>query len=370
MRGLVAASAPRGRWRWRRRARPETGRRRRLRITREGKYFLALTLGIGLAAINTGNNPLYLILGMLLAMIMASGILSELAIAKLRIEREVPRRLFAGSSFLMGLTLHNPRSRLATYSILAEDVADGVDLGKRCYFLKLPPKTCQRTSYRHVVHRRGLWQLEANRLATRCPFGLFEKQRLVPLPQPLVVFPAIRPISSDAADRSEGERRHQGSIGRIGEYHGIRDYRHGDDPRDIAWHTSAKLRRPVVREYEDPHGQAITVSLDLSTAHTIGASERERRFEAALSYAASLLVHFNEVGHGVALQVGEQTSVLGRGDAHLDLLLRHLALLSLDSTETAPTRSPHGPQVVRICPGELSAAELARFGPDGGEESL
>jgi hypothetical protein len=38
-------------------------RPRRLRFTRDGKYFVAISIGIGLAAINTGNNLLYLILG-------------------------------------------------------------------------------------------------------------------------------------------------------------------------------------------------------------------------------------------------------------------------------------------------------------------
>ena len=39
---------------------------RKLKFTREGKYFLGITLGVGFAAINTGNNLLYLLLGMLL----------------------------------------------------------------------------------------------------------------------------------------------------------------------------------------------------------------------------------------------------------------------------------------------------------------
>ena len=42
---------------------------RRLKFTREGKFFVGITLGVGFAAINTGNNLLYLLLGMLLALI-------------------------------------------------------------------------------------------------------------------------------------------------------------------------------------------------------------------------------------------------------------------------------------------------------------
>ena len=45
---------------------------RKLKFTREGKFFVGITLGVGFAAINTGNNLLYLLLGMLLALIVVS----------------------------------------------------------------------------------------------------------------------------------------------------------------------------------------------------------------------------------------------------------------------------------------------------------
>ena len=53
---------------------------RRLKLTREGKYFIFITFGVGVAAINTGNNLLYLLLGMLLSLIIVSGVLSELSL--------------------------------------------------------------------------------------------------------------------------------------------------------------------------------------------------------------------------------------------------------------------------------------------------
>src|SRR5512147_2227428 len=65
---------------------------RRLRITREGKYYVGITLGVGFAGINTGNNLLYLLLGLLLALIVISGVLSEMSLRHLRITRRLPRR--------------------------------------------------------------------------------------------------------------------------------------------------------------------------------------------------------------------------------------------------------------------------------------
>src|SRR5262245_37791735 len=123
---------------------------RRLRVTREGKYFLAITLGIGFAAINTGNNLLYLLLGWMLSVIVASGILSEQTLRGLKVSRLPPGRLFAGRPFLMGISLKNEKGRLPSFSIEVEDLMNGKALDKKCYFLKVPSGRVQTTSYRHV----------------------------------------------------------------------------------------------------------------------------------------------------------------------------------------------------------------------------
>src|SRR6185436_19935940 len=68
----LARPEPKNAWqRLLRRFRPP----RKLKFTREGKYFLGITLGVGFAAINTGNNLLYLLLGMLLSLIVLSGVM-------------------------------------------------------------------------------------------------------------------------------------------------------------------------------------------------------------------------------------------------------------------------------------------------------
>ena len=63
--------------RLRRRLRPP----RRLRFTREGRIIVLLSVGVGFAAINTGNNLLYLLLGWALSFIIASGVLSAACFA-------------------------------------------------------------------------------------------------------------------------------------------------------------------------------------------------------------------------------------------------------------------------------------------------
>jgi hypothetical protein len=70
-------------------------RNRSLRFTKEGLSFVLFSLAVGVAAVNTGNNLLYLILAMMLSLIIVSGILSR-APAPCR-HWHFPAQLFARS---------------------------------------------------------------------------------------------------------------------------------------------------------------------------------------------------------------------------------------------------------------------------------
>ena len=81
--------------------------RRKLKFTREGKYFLGITLGVGFAAINTGNNLLYLLLGMMLSLIIVSGVMSELSLRNLTVKRRLPGRAQVARSHLVEIEVFN-----------------------------------------------------------------------------------------------------------------------------------------------------------------------------------------------------------------------------------------------------------------------
>src|SRR5262245_56246883 len=72
---------------------------RTLKTTRTGRTYLVLTLGVGFGALNTGNNLLYLLLGLLLSMIVLSGVLSERALRHLRVRRLGADGAHAGEPF-------------------------------------------------------------------------------------------------------------------------------------------------------------------------------------------------------------------------------------------------------------------------------
>src|SRR5580698_6317506 len=127
----MADTKPATLWqRLRRRLRPP----RRLSFTREGRIIVILAVAVGFAAINTGNNLLYLLLGWLLSFIIASGVLSESTLRGLVVTRRPPPRVHAGEPFLMEVVIENTKPARASYSIEVEDLQGKTPIDKRCYF--------------------------------------------------------------------------------------------------------------------------------------------------------------------------------------------------------------------------------------------
>jgi uncharacterized protein (DUF58 family) len=316
--GVFGATAPR---------RVEKPWRRYFRLTREGKAFIFVTAGVGLAAVNTGNNLLFLIFGFMLSLIVLSGILSEIVLRGVRIERRVPQRVFAGSTCLIELTLANTKRRVPSYSLEVEDLAHESVTERRCYFLKVAKSAEQVAGYRRAVHKRGPLKFTSFRVATRYPFGIIEKWRLFDAPAELLVYPALlREDQFSAALHGMGA---DGATSRVGPGHevaGLRNYQPGDPARDIHWRRTAALGRVMVYER---HADASTqLSILLDNARPAGANAHwDAGFERAISKAAATAV--------AGLRRNLTTEVVCRGrrsplclpGASPDSILRFLALL-------------------------------------------
>lgn len=299
---------------------------RGLRFTREGRVFVLVTLGVGAAAVNTGNNLLYLVLGLMLSLILVSGVLSDLVLLEIVGTRVLPVRAFAGGPSLVEIALGNTKQRLPSFSLEVEDQAEGLSTDRRCYFLKVEAGGEQRATYRRDLPRRGRVRFTALRLSTRYPFGLFDKWRLLALPSELVVFPKIdtsarAPLASTGGEG--GPYRAQRGPGV--EPAGLRDYRLGDEARSLHGRRSAALGRLVVREREREAVRALTIALDegLDTSDPLALA----RFEKAISRVAGIAVDAH--GRGVSVQVvarGSRSPRVAPG-ASLDPLLTYLALI-------------------------------------------
>jgi uncharacterized protein (DUF58 family) len=331
-------------------ARAPEGKRSRdqrgLRFTREGRLFVLITLGVGAAAVNTGNNLLYLVLGLMLSLIILSGVLSDLVLWWVRVRRSLPGRVFAKSPCVIELALSNQKRWLPSFSIEVEDQAAGEPTDRRCYFLKVGARAEQTAAYRRIPSRRGVMVLERFRLSTRYPFGLFEKWRMIEDRAELLVFPALVPAhTAQPRPSAAGDDHVSPRSGHGPEPSGLREYREGDEVRAIHWRRTASLGKLVVREREREVGARLSIVLENGALDPTSSDPAAREawavaFETAVSRAASIADR--AIRHGAAVDVIARGSVspIVLPGAPVDPILRYLALIELVDRATAPLPVP------------------------------
>ncbi|MCH2107861.1 MAG: DUF58 domain-containing protein [Polyangiaceae bacterium] len=325
-------------------SRAQRGRRfrapRRLKFTREGKYYVALTFGVGLVGVLTANNLLYVLLGMLLSLIVVSGILSESSLRKIRVTRRLPQRSQVGRVHYVEIQVRNDKKKMPSYAIEVEDLRQGQPADKRCFFLKVAPQSAQVAAYRRIPVRRGLDRHDSFRIATRFPFGLFEKSRVLESSGELIVYPGVEERRLPA--QQHGQQDQGGSAAsrlRGEEFFGIRLMRDGDDPRDIYWKRSTSGGPRVVIERSSEVRARVRLLLNDTVDSASPSLEEKKSFEARIRDTASLAVAHLRRGEEVRLKTTSGLSAAASPSSGADPILRFLALIRLESAQSDLERS-------------------------------
>jgi uncharacterized protein (DUF58 family) len=298
-------------------------------LTREGRAFLFVTVGVGLAAVNTANNLLYLVLGLLLSLLLVSGVLSDLALWRIQIKRRLPDRMFAGKRSLIDVSLLNEKRWLSSVSVETIDELDGMHTDP-ARFIRVGPGETEVTSYSFEAKRRGIVELGTMRVLTRYPFGLIEKGYTIFLPDEVIVYPQLlEHVSTPSIRPMHGDSAPMHRTGRGGEFAGsVRFFREGDEARDIHWKRTASRGELVVREHEQDSSALVTLTVDnlLASAGDDEAAWRER-FESSISEVATAASAYLAQGVSVQVQTSDSVSPLVSGGTPPDPIWRFLALL-------------------------------------------
>lgn len=317
--------------------------RRTIWPTRDGWWTLFAAVGLGVAAVNTGNNLLYLLSSMLLALVVVSGILSEAVIRRLRTDAMLPEEIHAGRPALLGATLTNAKRWVPSYSITVE-VLEAGRAARFIYIPRVPTGEGRLVTWEATLPRRGRHRLDGLRVTTRFPFGIFLKAEQPTLREEVLVFPALAPVPThllrqlSAEGAAPARRRGRGS-----DLHNLRDYRAGDDPRLVHWKSSAKTGALTVREME--------AETALDTRIVLESGGAPARLEATVSEAASLAAHLLGAGAQVELAGSGLWVPPGRGPGQRRRALTALALwepAAAAGTGGASLRPPLRPGVREI----------------------
>ncbi len=318
------------------------------RLTRDGGIYLAAVAILVLAAINTGNNLLFLILACLLAGILISGVLQRIVLTGVELKFDLPEHIFAEQPVLAEVELRNEKQMWPSFSLRVigsgrkKAVASASEiLACPVFFPYIPRMSAVRQKVELRFPRRGVYRQDAFGIRTRFPFGFFEKTREVNSQLEIAVYPRVAPAEQfyEVLPLLTGEMASY-FRGRGHELHSLRDYVPTDSARFVDWKVTAKSGRLVVREFAREDERRVVLVLDplvgppRDDLGQLADAEHAERFERAVSLAACIAWHFNEIHSVMQFRTDTfSTRMAPAGEIIYDTL-RELATIQPDISAT------------------------------------
>jgi uncharacterized protein (DUF58 family) len=311
--------------------------------TREGVGYIAIWVGLLLTGLYHQINLILLVAGLAAGPIVGSSFSSAAMLRKLRVMRRVPAYVFAGEPLHLDYTLENDRRWAAALALSVEDdlvpmdraIAGSISLTPRVFFSRVPGRDKMRVRWQGPSPQRGKYLLRSLDLVTRSPFGLLERRETIPMPDQLLVYPTVGQLTRrwhlvqrQASETRRGQRHDRSAQQQ--EYHGLRDYRPGDSPRWIHWRTSARIGKPMVKEFEQQNEQDLAVLIDPWLPRSKMTQEQREALEQVIRFAATLCLETcRHQGRRLLLGWTGPTPGVRQGPASVKLLHELLELLAV-----------------------------------------
>jgi uncharacterized protein (DUF58 family) len=305
---------------------------RKLTFTNEGKFLVLISLGMGFAAVNTGSNLLYLLLGMLMSVIMASGFLSELSVRDVAWTADFPGQAVAGVETLFPVRVTNRKKRLNSFSleVLLQFAGDPELKQTKGAVLKLEPGQSDPIFPRITFPCRGRFEVAGLSLGTSYPFSFFHKSRNFQVKRDVVVLPrGDRDVASLVFSLATGHEENANVVGRGSEFFSVRPMQPGDEWRSVHWKQSAKHGAFAVKEFEAMTARRAYVEL----VREESGARREERWEEGVELAASIVRRLAETGYEVGLRTETKRVRPAAGSGAVHEVFLALALLDLSQLQ-------------------------------------
>lgn len=291
-----------------------------VRFTKVGLAYVGSTVVLAIAAVNTGNNALYIGVSFMLGCLLLSGMASKGGLKHLELEVLGFEDAWAGRVVEGRLRIRN-RSRLwAVRDVVLVSNA----LARAVHVPVVPRRAEVIVPTPFLFPRRGLAHLETIDSYTRYPFGFVLKKRRLRAASDVIVLPRLLDASPDA-DRLSAVGGEQSSSARLGqgtEIDAFREFSRGDSLRHVHWKKSASLGRWVMKQTALDTSSAVHVVVDPYRPPQTTDDDFEEMITAAATYV------FEAVRRGldVTLLLSRVTVHARESEGALGLL-RALALL-------------------------------------------
>jgi len=287
--------------------------REKVKINAFGKLYIGFTLFIGFAAVNTGNNMLYLLLSFLLSLMGISGFLSKYNFRNLKISFIPPDEVWCCRENTFKVQIENGK-RFPSFLLK-------VVLGE--FSTKVVPIAEHYTEVEIniVPKRRGTLKITSVSVESDFPFGLFTRIRELPVGDSIVVFPQPKEVRFSFSEKGRGEKVSPKSVmGKKGGtiLEGIKQYS-GESFSKIYWKSLAKYGELMAKEFLS---ETQTRTLEIELENLPGKDLEEK-----ISQAAYLILKAKRNNYAVGLRYRDSYFPPASGSSHYRELLRFLALL-------------------------------------------
>jgi uncharacterized protein (DUF58 family) len=262
----------------------------RLSLTRQGVAVIAA----GVIAVVIGRVfaiiELYVIGAAFFAAVIVAVVYVWARRPRVRADRWIhPSLLVAGDTGQVDLRMHHSGVLGSAPFVLEEPVVRTMtdDHVARLPVASLRPDTTSTSGYRVPTTTRGLIGLGPLRLIVGDALGIARSTTTIVGVDEIVVAPRTLTIDMPQLGRGQLGRALLASARRLGpgDFHGLREYATGDEPRSIHWRASARTDELMVKEYAVEGLHQCTVVFD----PTPGAHASNASFEHGVTAAASLV---------------------------------------------------------------------------------
>lgn len=351
----------------------------RFRIHLPGILFILLTIFVGLAAAQRPNNLIVWSFGVLLALILISGVVGASMMRRLSVRRLEVRRAAAGEPLEIRYVVENDSRWRSAFAMKVMEVDDRGKLIRipmlaspsHGWVTRVGPGESQVCDAVFWPSQRGVISLERIRLTTQFPFGFNDRSLDHKKPFEILVQPRLHPVRGDLMQTiALGELGGLGTSPRPGsgeDFYSVREFKPGDSIRQIAWKRMGISDDLLVVQRSLSSPPRLRVVLDLATepgelkfepGPDTTPSELEER---AITMAASLIGSAERQGleFGLTIHGFDSPSIpLRRGHWHRERALTSLATIDLSkSRETVDSKSVGNEErcsVVVIHPGRIN----------------
>ena len=260
-------------------------------------------------------------------------------------------RAFAGPLILgrpVNVAIELRQAGRTALHVFATDELSPVLYGEVPQFqLAVPPGGEARYAYTIVPRKRGDATLGSVFLTYRTRFGFAERWAVAALSQSVCVLPDIREANEQAlflirSRQTDIQKRRHRDPGLGREFESLREYREGDDLREVCWPATARRHHLVTRTFQAERSQTVWIVIDAGRLMRaeIEKPGQDYRFskldysvDAALSIA-KVAIQYGDRAAGLAYGRKIQQAIgSGSGPAHIRTWVEALARVRPEMVE-------------------------------------